>query len=259
MCLSDLENNHLKVDFKRRKIRSHWLRTKNLRPRWFSKLGQTRALVMYAKRRNYRLILHLGKKCNCYLISICKDLVEKQKSWSLGGKNPDWTRKQKYILQDPRKITQRNRWDSEWREQPSKHQHLYLMINGIASKRLPGPGRLFWFKTARKAGYRLSGPLGKAWSLLLPQKWSLCGWEWPVGVQVLPPEQLHHRAPGHMSEWSGWASSSLPKYRESCATDLCHLFRKCQRAQNATLRQRSVSFFTFVNTQGAYLVLWFSC
>lgn len=70
-----------------REIRSHWLRIKSLRSHWLSTIGQTRALVMHAERRSYMLILCLGEKSVIALSTLfTKDLLEKQKSWSLGGK-----------------------------------------------------------------------------------------------------------------------------------------------------------------------------
>ncbi|XP_040145475.1 coiled-coil domain-containing protein 62 isoform X1 [Ictidomys tridecemlineatus] len=87
MCLSDLDNNHLKVDAKREKSQKSLVKD----PKFETTLAQQnrpdKISCEVCKGKKLQINTESGEKNIIALSSLfTKDLMEKQKSWSLGGK-----------------------------------------------------------------------------------------------------------------------------------------------------------------------------
>lgn len=87
MCLSDLDNNHLKVDAKREKSQKSLVKD----PKFETTLAQQnrpdKISCEVCKGKKLQINTESGEKSVIAFSSLfTKDLMEKQKSWSLGGK-----------------------------------------------------------------------------------------------------------------------------------------------------------------------------
>ncbi|XP_027422723.1 coiled-coil domain-containing protein 62 isoform X3 [Bos indicus x Bos taurus] len=87
MCLSDLENNHLKVDFKREKNQKSLVKDQKFETTLVQQTRSDKSSCDVCKEKKLQVNTSFGGKSVIAISSLfAKDLVEKQKSWSLGGK-----------------------------------------------------------------------------------------------------------------------------------------------------------------------------
>ncbi|KAB1255601.1 Coiled-coil domain-containing protein 62 [Camelus dromedarius] len=85
MCLSDLENNHLKVDFKREKNQKSLVKDQKLETTLVQQNRSDKSSCDVCKEKKLQVNTSFGGKSVIAISSLfAKDLVEKQKSWSLG-------------------------------------------------------------------------------------------------------------------------------------------------------------------------------
>ncbi|XP_068419060.1 coiled-coil domain-containing protein 62 isoform X2 [Eschrichtius robustus] len=87
MCLSDLENNHLIVDFKREEDQKSLVKDQKLETALVQQNKSDKSSCDVCKEKKLQVNTSFGGKSVIAVSSLfAKDLVEKQKSWSLGGK-----------------------------------------------------------------------------------------------------------------------------------------------------------------------------
>ncbi|XP_029072666.1 coiled-coil domain-containing protein 62 isoform X2 [Monodon monoceros] len=87
MCLSDLENNHLKVDFKREENQKSLVKDQKFETTLVQQNKSDESFYDVCKEKKLQVNTSFGGKSVIAISSLlAKDLVEKQKSWSLGGK-----------------------------------------------------------------------------------------------------------------------------------------------------------------------------
>ncbi|XP_063642197.1 coiled-coil domain-containing protein 62 isoform X16 [Pan troglodytes] len=87
MCLSDLENNHPKVDIKREKNQKSLFKDQKFEAMLVQQNRSDKSSCDECKEKKQQIDTVFGEKSVITLSSIfTKDLVEKHKSWSLGGK-----------------------------------------------------------------------------------------------------------------------------------------------------------------------------
>ncbi|XP_007189655.1 coiled-coil domain-containing protein 62 isoform X3 [Balaenoptera acutorostrata] len=87
MCLSDLENNHLKVDFKREEDQKSLVKDQKFETTLVQQNNSDKSSYDVCKEKKLQVNTSFGGKSVIAVSSLfAKDLVEKQKSWSLGGK-----------------------------------------------------------------------------------------------------------------------------------------------------------------------------
>uniref|UniRef100_A0A5F8A9C3 Coiled-coil domain containing 62 n=1 Tax=Macaca mulatta TaxID=9544 RepID=A0A5F8A9C3_MACMU len=87
MCLSDLENNHPKVDIKREKNQKSLFKDQKFEAMLVQQNRSDKSSCDECKEKKRQINTAFGEKSVITLSSIfTKDLVEKHKSWSLGGK-----------------------------------------------------------------------------------------------------------------------------------------------------------------------------
>uniref|UniRef100_A0A8D1JHF3 Coiled-coil domain containing 62 n=1 Tax=Sus scrofa TaxID=9823 RepID=A0A8D1JHF3_PIG len=87
MCLSDLENNHLKVDFKREKNQKSLVKDQKFETTSVQQNRSDKSSCDVCKEKKLQVNTSFGGKSVIAISSLfAKDLVEKQKSWSLGAK-----------------------------------------------------------------------------------------------------------------------------------------------------------------------------
>ncbi|XP_007117233.2 coiled-coil domain-containing protein 62 isoform X3 [Physeter macrocephalus] len=87
MCLSDLENNHLKVDFKREENQKSLVKDEKFETTLVQQNKSDKSSYDVCKEKKLQVNTSFGGKSVIAISSLfAKDLVEKQKSWSLGGK-----------------------------------------------------------------------------------------------------------------------------------------------------------------------------
>ncbi|XP_047617581.1 coiled-coil domain-containing protein 62 isoform X3 [Phacochoerus africanus] len=87
MCLSDLENNHLKVDFKREKNQKSLVKDQKFETTLVQQNRSDKSSCDVCKEKKLQVNTSFGGKSVIAISSLfAKDLVEKQKSWSLGAK-----------------------------------------------------------------------------------------------------------------------------------------------------------------------------
>uniref|UniRef100_A0A2K6A9C3 Coiled-coil domain containing 62 n=1 Tax=Mandrillus leucophaeus TaxID=9568 RepID=A0A2K6A9C3_MANLE len=87
MCLSDLENNHPKVDIKREKNQKSLFKDQKFEAMLVQPNRSDKSSCDECKEKKRQINTAFGEKSVITLSSIfTKDLVEKHKSWSLGGK-----------------------------------------------------------------------------------------------------------------------------------------------------------------------------
>ncbi|XP_074212625.1 coiled-coil domain-containing protein 62 isoform X3 [Camelus bactrianus] len=85
MCLSDLENNHLKVDFKREKNQKSLVKDQKFETTLVQQNRSDKSSCDVCKEKKLQVNTSFGGKSVIAISSLfAKDLVEKQKSWSLG-------------------------------------------------------------------------------------------------------------------------------------------------------------------------------
>jgi hypothetical protein len=87
MCLSDLENNHPKVDIKREKNQKSLVKDQKFEAILAQQNRSDKNSCDICKEKKLQINTAFGEK-NIITVSslLTKDLAEKQKSWSLGGK-----------------------------------------------------------------------------------------------------------------------------------------------------------------------------
>nr|XP_058896651.1 coiled-coil domain-containing protein 62 isoform X3 [Kogia breviceps] len=87
MCLSDLENHHLKVDFKREESQKSLVKDQKSETTLVQQHKSDKSSYEVCKEKKLQVNTSLGGKSVIAISSLfAKDSVEKQKSWSLGGK-----------------------------------------------------------------------------------------------------------------------------------------------------------------------------
>ncbi|XP_059749722.1 coiled-coil domain-containing protein 62 isoform X3 [Balaenoptera ricei] len=87
MCLSDLENNHLKVDFRREEDQKSLVKDQKFETTLVQQNKSDKSSYDVCKEKKLQVNTSFGGKSVIAVSSLfAKDLVEKQKSWSLGGK-----------------------------------------------------------------------------------------------------------------------------------------------------------------------------
>uniref|UniRef100_A0A8C3WTY8 Coiled-coil domain containing 62 n=1 Tax=Catagonus wagneri TaxID=51154 RepID=A0A8C3WTY8_9CETA len=87
MCLSDLENNHLKVDFKRKKNQKSLVKDQKFETTLLQQNRSDKSSCDVCEEKKLQVNTSFGGKSVIGISSLfAKDLVEKQKSWPLGGK-----------------------------------------------------------------------------------------------------------------------------------------------------------------------------
>ncbi|XP_059975414.1 coiled-coil domain-containing protein 62 isoform X6 [Mesoplodon densirostris] len=87
VCLSDLENNHLKVDFKREDNQKSLVKDQKFETTLVQQNKSDESSYDVCKEKKLQVNPSFGGKSVIAISSLfAKDLVEKQKSWSLGGK-----------------------------------------------------------------------------------------------------------------------------------------------------------------------------
>nr|KAF6464367.1 coiled-coil domain containing 62 [Rousettus aegyptiacus] len=87
LCLSDLENNHSKVDIKREKKEKSLVKDQKFETTLFQQNRADKNSCDVCKEKKLQVNTSLGEKSVITLSSVfTKNLMEKQKSWSLGGK-----------------------------------------------------------------------------------------------------------------------------------------------------------------------------
>ncbi|KAM9056070.1 coiled-coil domain-containing protein 62 isoform 1-T2 [Megaptera novaeangliae] len=87
MCLSDLENNQLKVDFKREEDQKSLVKDQKFETMLVQQNKSDKSSYDVCKEKKLQVNTSFGGKSVIAVSSLfAKDLVEKQKSWSLGGK-----------------------------------------------------------------------------------------------------------------------------------------------------------------------------
>ncbi|XP_067557122.1 huntingtin-interacting protein 1-related protein isoform X4 [Pseudorca crassidens] len=87
MCLSDLENNHLKVDFKREENQKSLVKDQKFETTLVQQNKSEESSYDVCKEKKLQVNTSFGGKSVIAISSLlAKDLVEKQKSWSPGGK-----------------------------------------------------------------------------------------------------------------------------------------------------------------------------
>ncbi|XP_060166943.1 huntingtin-interacting protein 1-related protein isoform X1 [Globicephala melas] len=87
MCLSDLENNHLKVDFKREENQKSLVKDQKFETTLVQQNKSDESSYDVCKEKKLQVNTSFGGKSVIAISSLlAKDLVEKQKSWSPGGK-----------------------------------------------------------------------------------------------------------------------------------------------------------------------------
>lgn len=87
MCLSDLENNHPKVDIKREKNQKSLVKDQKFETTLFQQNRSDKSSCDVCKEKKLQVNTSLGEKSVIAISSLfAKDLMEKQKPWSLGGK-----------------------------------------------------------------------------------------------------------------------------------------------------------------------------
>lgn len=86
MCLSDLENNHPKVDIKREKYQKSLIKDQKFETTLFQQNRPDKSSCDVCKEKKLQVNTSFGEKVIAISSLFAKDLTEKQKSWSPGGK-----------------------------------------------------------------------------------------------------------------------------------------------------------------------------
>ncbi|XP_016074511.1 PREDICTED: coiled-coil domain-containing protein 62 [Miniopterus natalensis] len=86
MCLSDLENNHPKVDVKREKYQKSLIKDQKFETTLFQQNRPDKSSCDVCKEKKLQVNTSFGEKVIAISSLFAKDLTEKQKSWSPGGK-----------------------------------------------------------------------------------------------------------------------------------------------------------------------------
>lgn len=90
MCLSDLENNRSKVNIKREKSQKSLVKDPKFETMLIQQSKSDRSSCDVCKEKKLQVNTSFGEKSVIAISSLfTKDLMEKQKSWDLGGKIQD--------------------------------------------------------------------------------------------------------------------------------------------------------------------------